>query len=71
MGMMLRRYHARGNDGVTKSKDVAPTPEGPDAVVSEDEYTADELREQAKQLDLPTSGNKAELAARINAKLAE
>jgi len=39
--------------------------------VSEDEHSADELRDMARELGLPTSGTKVELAERINAKLAE
>lgn len=39
--------------------------------VDPDEYTAEELRQQAADLGLPTSGTKAELAERISAKLAD
>lgn len=39
--------------------------------IDPDEYTAEELRQQAADLGLPTSGTKAELAERISAKLAE
>jgi hypothetical protein len=34
--------------------------------VDEDEMTLDELKDEAKKRDLPVSGTKAELAARIN-----
>jgi hypothetical protein len=65
--MLLRRYHEdRPDEGVTKAADVQP-----DGAVSEDDYTLDELREQARELELPVSGNKSDLVERINAKLAE
>lgn len=60
-----------GGDGstATTSTDVRPgTAEG---AVSADAYSLDELREQARELDVSASGTKAEIAERINAKLAE
>lgn len=68
--MLLRRYHERGDEGVTTAGDVNPasTNEG---AVSEEDYTLDELKDQARELELPVSGTKSELVERINAKLAE
>lgn len=64
--MLLRRYHERGTEGVTTSASMAGSGDG----VSPDEHSAEELREMAADLDLPTSGTKAELADRINQRLA-
>jgi hypothetical protein len=70
--MLLRRYHEDDDsgEGVTTAADVQPDAT-PDGAVSEDDYTLDELREQARELELPVSGNKSDLVERINAKLAE
>lgn len=70
--MLLRRHHEpeQGDEGVTKAADVQPSA-APEGAVSEDDYTLEELRDQARELDLPVSGNKSELVERINTKLAE
>ncbi|TKG66924.1 SAP domain-containing protein [Prauserella endophytica] len=51
--------------------DEQPAEQGEQGAVSPDEHSLDELKSMAGELGLPTSGTKAELAERVNAKLAE